>query len=85
MRQLLSATLTRMLKVEATALRRMAAKPGKFLDAVDDFYASYRDTLAEAVAPVMTAAAEALGVVIPTRAGWVRRVAGGLLDRCATA
>lgn len=66
MRSVLAATLERMARVEANAVRRLAEKPGQFLDGVEAFLAKHELTLGEAVAPVVTAA-EKMG--LPARAG----------------
>lgn len=65
MRGLLAATLTRMMRVEANAIRRAAEKPGKFLDSVDQFYQKHSGLLMDAINPVALAC-EAIGI-IPAR------------------
>lgn len=56
MRGLMTATLTRMARVEGNALRRIAKKPERFLFCLEEFYGSYANTLADAIAPIVQTA-----------------------------
>lgn len=61
-RALTHSVLRRMARVEGNALRRAAAKPGRFTAWVDEHYAAYESTLAEALAEVDAVASTLTGL-----------------------
>lgn len=55
LRAILVAALQRLAGVEATAVRRIAERPGRLFVWMDDFYLKHQERLSEAVAPILRA------------------------------
>ena len=79
MRALAVATLDRLGRIEAKAVRGFARKPGAFLTAVDQFYESHRSRLAEAIVPVLAAVGADQSRAVAIASEWVERSRADLL------
>lgn len=77
---LLEVTLTRLGKVEMTAVRRLAGKPGHLDGWLEEFYPRHQGILAEALGPVLAMLGELVGEVTPSAS----QVAGDWCTRSRT-
>ena len=79
MRALATATLERLGRIEAKAVRGFARNPPRFLAAVDEFYVSHQSRLVEAVTPVLGAAGVDAASAAALASRWAERSRTDLL------
>ena len=79
MKALVMATLERLARIEAKAVRGFARNPAKFLAAVDEFYASHESRMVEALTPVLAACGRPPSQAVAVAREWCERSKADLL------